>query len=158
MCGAISPCLKSRYASWLIKLRNNFISYRITDSRWVHVLLTMSHEISNIDTRGAEILCAWSPGPLNFVWWCLIFSAQSFQVLGAFAKLRKATVSCVMSVPPAGRPHGTTWLPLHGFSRNLAFDDFSKSIDKIQVSLKSDKNNGYFTWRSRHIYISLNSS
>jgi len=32
--------------------------------------------------------------------------------LGAFAKLRKATVSSVMSV----RPHGTTRLPLNRFS------------------------------------------
>jgi hypothetical protein len=37
---------------------------------------------------------------------------------------------------------------------------FRKSVEKIQVSLKSDKNNGYFTWRPMYIYdyISLNSS
>jgi hypothetical protein len=37
---------------------------------------------------------------------------------------------------------------------------FRKSVDKIQVSLKSDKNNGYFTWRPTHYYdnMSLNSS
>jgi len=29
---------------------------------------------------------------------------------------------------------------------------FRKSVEKIQVSLKSDKNNGYFTW-CRPIYI-----
>ena len=35
-----------------------------------------------------------------------------------------------------------------------------KSVEQIQVSIKSDKNNGYFTWRRFHIYhnISLNSS
>jgi hypothetical protein len=35
-----------------------------------------------------------------------------------------------------------------------------KSVEKIQVSLKSDKNNGYSTWRRFHIYdnISLSSS
>ena len=37
---------------------------------------------------------------------------QSNVFLGAFAKLRKATVSFVMSV----RPHGTTRLPMGGFS------------------------------------------
>ena len=33
-------------------------------------------------------------------------------------------------------------------------------VKKIQVSLKSDKNNGYFTWRRFYIYnnISLNYS
>ena len=35
-----------------------------------------------------------------------------------------------------------------------------KSVEKIPVPLKSDKNNGYFTWRRLYIYddISLNSS
>jgi len=41
--------------------------------------------------------------------------------LGAFAKLREAPIS-FMSV----RPHGTTRLPLDGFSLNLVFQDFSK--------------------------------
>jgi hypothetical protein len=35
---------------------------------------------------------------------------------------------------------------------------FQKSVKKIQVWLKSDKSNGYFTWRPMCIYISLNSS
>jgi hypothetical protein len=37
---------------------------------------------------------------------------------------------------------------------------FRKSCKKIQVSLKSDKNNRYFTWRPMYIYddISQNSS
>jgi hypothetical protein len=35
-----------------------------------------------------------------------------------------------------------------------------KSVEKIQVVLKSDKNSSYFTWRRLHIYhhISLNLS
>ena len=36
--------------------------------------------------------------------------------VGAFARLRKATVSFVMSVRPSGCPHGTIRLPLDGFS------------------------------------------
>jgi hypothetical protein len=37
-------------------------------------------------------------------------------------------------------------LPLDGFSLNLVSEYFfRKSVEKIQVSLKSDKNNGYFT-------------
>jgi hypothetical protein len=36
---------------------------------------------------------------------------------------------------------------------------FRKSVKKIQISLKSDKNNGYIIWRPIHIYdISMNSS
>jgi hypothetical protein len=36
---------------------------------------------------------------------------------------------------------------------------FRKSVEKIQVSLKSDKNNGYITWKRFNNYdnISLNS-
>jgi hypothetical protein len=50
-------------------------------------------------------------------------------------------------------PHGTTQLPNNGFSLNLAFDDFEKkSVEKIQMALKSDKNNGYFTWKPMDIY------
>ena len=60
---------------------------------------------------------------------------------GAFAKLRKATISLVMSVCP----HGTILLPMDGFWLNLIFELFRKSVEKIQVSLKSDKNNWYFT-------------
>jgi hypothetical protein len=37
---------------------------------------------------------------------------------------------------------------------------FRKSVKKIQVSFKSDKNNGYFIWRPMDMYdsISLSSS
>ena len=38
---------------------------------------------------------------------------------------------------------------------------FGESVKKFQVSLKYEKINGYFTWRSTHIYdeyISLSSS
>jgi len=35
---------------------------------------------------------------------------------------------------------------------NLCLRIFPKSFDRIQVSLKSDKNNGYFVWRPIHIY------
>jgi hypothetical protein len=68
--------------------------------------------------------------------------------------LRKATISHVMSV----RQHETTQLPLDGFSWNLIFEIFRKAVEKTQVPLKCDKNNGYFTWRLMYMYesISLN--
>jgi hypothetical protein len=46
--------------------------------------------------------------------------------LGAFSKLRKATLSFVMSVCPSVHPRGATRLPLGGFSRNLIFECFSE--------------------------------
>jgi hypothetical protein len=55
-------------------------------------------------------------------------------VIGAFAKLRKATISFVILdfklhyVCPSARPHGTTRLPLDGFSRNLIIGRFLKPL------------------------------
>jgi hypothetical protein len=42
-------------------------------------------------------------------------------------------------------PNGKTRLTIDGFSLNLVFEDFRKFGEKIHVSLKYDKNNGYFT-------------
>jgi hypothetical protein len=46
------------------------------------------------------------------------------------------------------------------FSWNVVFEGFSKICLEKWVWLNSDKHNGYFTWRCRHIYdyISLNVS
>jgi hypothetical protein len=79
---------------------------------------------------------------------------QASDFSGRFAKLRKATVTVVMSVCLSIRPYGATRLPLGGFLRNLS--TYRKSIEKSEVWLKSDKNNGYFTWRP--VYISDNMS
>jgi hypothetical protein len=46
------------------------------------------------------------------------------------------------------------------FHEILYLSIFRIFVEKIQISLKSDKNNGYFIWRPMYIYenISLNSS
>jgi len=64
------------------------------------------------------------------------------------------------SVCPSVCPHGTTRLHWTDFYEILYFRIFRKSAEKIQVSLKSDKNNRYFTWTLIYIFdhISLNSS
>jgi hypothetical protein len=68
--------------------------------------------------------------------------------LGAFAKLRKATISSVTSVCLSVclsvrverlRPH---WTDLHEI---LCLSIFRKSAHNVQVSFKSVKNNGHFT-------------
>ena len=81
--------------------------------------------------------------------------------LGSFAKLRKATISFVVFVCPSVCPRGTTLLPLDGFLRKFIFEYFSKKkFEKIQVLLKSVKNEVYCTWRPVYIFyhISLISS
>jgi len=64
-----------------------------------------------------------------------------FFSLGAFAKQGKATNSFVMSVRPSVR----TEQLFMKFYISVYF--FRKSVAKNQVLSKSDKNNGYFTWR-----------
>jgi hypothetical protein len=70
-------------------------------------------------------------------------------LLSSFAKLRKG--SSYLSVIPPICPHGTTRLPLYGFSWNLIFEHLPKSVDIFQVFLKSDKIKECFIWRP--IYI-----
>ena len=73
--------------------------------------------------------------------------------------MRKATISFVMSVCLSIRMEqlGSYWTD---FDESWYMNFFRKSVEEIQLPLKSDKNNGYFTWRRFHIYnnISLNSS
>jgi len=60
------------------------------------------------------------------------------QFLHAFAKLRKVTITSIMSVTSVC-PHGTTWLKLDGFSWNFIYEYSEwKSANKIQVLWKSD--------------------
>jgi hypothetical protein len=59
--------------------------------------------------------------------------------LGALANSRRGAIR-FMSAGTSVFPHGTQ-LPLHGCSWNLIFEYFWKSVDRIQVSLKSGKNN-----------------
>jgi hypothetical protein len=79
--------------------------------------------------------------------------------LGMFAKLLKATINFILSVclPVHMEQLGSMWTDFHEV---WFLSIFLKSFEEIQVSVKSDKNNGYFTWSPIHIYyhISLSSS
>ena len=84
---------------------------------------------------------------------CSLWS-KGTEFLGAFAKLRKVTTSIVMSVLlsvcPYVRPSAckTTRLSRDGYAQNLIFEFFSrKSVEEIQISLKSNNNNRHYTWR-----------
>jgi hypothetical protein len=77
--------------------------------------------------------------------------------VGVFVKLRKATISCVVSVCPSMPPHATTRLLLGRF---LMLRIFGNSVERLHGWFKSNKNDGYFKWRHAYIYdnISLSSS
>ena len=63
-----------------------------------------------------------------------------------------------MSVQLSARPSvrleqlGSHWSDFHEIWYVCIF---RKLVKKIQVSLESDKNNGYFTWRSMYIYDNI---
>jgi hypothetical protein len=72
------------------------------------------------------------------------YTALTVWFLGSFPKLRKVTITFVMSVIISVRMEqlGSHWTDFHEV---LFLSIFPKSIKKIQVSLKSDYNNRYFT-------------
>ena len=90
--------------------------------------------------------------------WLLPYTTQTGWLCRHVRKLRWATVSFVMSVRLSVRMEQ---LRFHGSHCPAVWywSIFRKSAEKIQVSLKSDKNNGYFTWKPTYIYdhISINS-
>jgi len=59
-----------------------------------------------------------------------------------FAKLRKATINVVISVRLFDRPQGKFCFHWKYFHEIWYLGIIRKSVDKIQVSLKSDKNKG----------------
>jgi hypothetical protein len=68
---------------------------------------------------------------------------EAVRILGAFANLQKATISFIMSVRLSFRGK----LGSHSTDSNeiLYMRTFRKSVEKIQVLLKSDKNKEHFT-------------
>jgi hypothetical protein len=70
--------------------------------------------------------------------------AAIFPLSGALAKLRKATVSIVMSVCLSSRTEelSSRWTDLCKISY---LGIFRKYVEKTHVRFKSDKNYGYFT-------------
>ena len=73
---------------------------------------------------------------------------------GAFAKLRKATISFVISVRPSVRMErlGSHWTDFHEFGY---LNIFRKSVEKIQDSLKSYQNNEHCTRRPIYIFYCI---
>jgi hypothetical protein len=66
------------------------------------------------------------------------------EFLGAFTKLRKASIGTVMSVCPSVRIENNS-APTRRILTKFDFLFSRKSVETIQVSLQSDNNNRYFT-------------
>jgi hypothetical protein len=138
-------------------------TFRLYVHQWISVLreatLLSSHQVtceSGLNVRNHHLIYRWSPvRPLAVIPICDLH--MMCNDLGVFARMRQATVSFVMSVCLSVRPSvcQSAWnnsIPTCRFSWNVMFECIAK-IGKIQVSLKSEKNNGHFTWRPAHICI-----
>jgi hypothetical protein len=68
---------------------------------------------------------------------------------GAFAKFRQAIISFVMSVRPSVCMKKSA--PTERFF--MKFDILRKLFGKIQVSIRYDQDNGYFTWRPIYVHL-----
>jgi hypothetical protein len=110
----------------------------------------------------------------NLVFWALFWARAARSLLhaisyyflfsGAFEKLRKTNISYVLSVRASvifsrkkkktTRSHGID------FHEILYLRILRKSVKKVQVLLKSDRNKGHITRRPMNVYdnISINSS
>jgi len=81
---------------------------------------------------------------------------EKFSCFGAFAKLRKATISFAMfvrlSVCLSARLHATTRIPLHGFVSNL-ISIFRKQVQKIQAPLTSDKKKRTLYMKTKYTFM-----
>jgi hypothetical protein len=90
--------------------------------------------------------------PKNELQW---FTPLKEGFLGAFAKLRKATITFTKSVrlsiylSVSMEQLGSHW---NDFRKIWYLNVFRKSVEKIQLSLTPDKNNWYFTWRPIFIF------
>jgi hypothetical protein len=91
--------------------------------------------------------------PLTVNFRLLTFIFSSFR---KFAKRGLLDSSCLCTCPSAWNNSAPTGQIFIKFD----FGTFRKSVQKVHVSLKSDKNNGYCTQRPMHVCdsISLNSS
>jgi hypothetical protein len=105
----------------------------------------------NGNLRGHSQTCI----SLTYVW-CVWFANNyehhfiSASFLGTFAKLQKATISFVLSVRPSIRVEQLCPYSMD-FHEIWYLRIFQKSVGKIQVWLKSNKDDGYITQRSMYV-------
>jgi hypothetical protein len=108
--------------------------------------LFLTHNLSLTSTVCVEIVVVSSDCSFCVHRRSSSHSCKSHQFFGAFAKFRKTIISFILSACPYLRP--SAWsnsAPSGSVLMKFDMSIFRKYFEKIQVSLKSDKSNGYFT-------------
>jgi hypothetical protein len=115
----------------------------------LRVLVTVTHTITCVGScylRLSGKLHTSSAFAIIRLWVFILYNLENNYFI--CRGIRKIAISDhrLRHVRKSTCPHGRSRLPLDGFSSNLVFDYFFfKSVEKIQVSFKSDKDNGYCT-------------
>jgi len=108
------------------------------------------------------MVIGWNGGDCHALYYSILFGKSTMCFcqffMFRFADLWKVTISFDTSPCLSLCPHRTTGLPLDRFSWNFIFEFFQKSFKKIQVLLKYDKNNRYFTCRPIYSFDQITSS
>jgi len=133
-------------------------SYRL-GQRLTAALIPCTYPLYAQFWHGLQVSCLeqkpWSENSLHLCWRCCVDEALQvsqfsnsvwilvdFLSQSRFMRLRKLAKSdhelyhVCLSVCPSFRAHGIKRLPLEGFSWNLIFEYFQKSVKKIQVLLQ----------------------
>ena len=120
----------------------------------------------SVNTRFWDIVqamrnCRAGKRLLKFWFFILVFTDMSaptpphFRSVRKIAKMRKATVSCIKPVRLSISPHWTTRPHWSDFNEIRYLNIFRKFVEKIQVSLKYDKNYVYCTSRYIQTYDNI---
>ena len=126
---------RMRYAARILRYTSN-------DNELPHMLSSIEESAWGFQAKWTSLLTwRWFKAYVSEAW---IF----YEFLGAFAKLLKATISwsCLSVRLSIRLEHlGSHWMDFYEIW-------YKKSVEKIQVSFKPDRNSGYFTWRPEYIY------
>jgi hypothetical protein len=160
LCGCLWEW-NSRSNVWLLKVVNSRLRHHF-DNLCTDENKTVRNSDANVTLTAGNVYLYWGHGKTFHVWWgwwlfWLLLSYYCFFWVRSQNFKKRLLASSLLSVRPSVCPHGTTRLHLDGVSWNLSVS--LKSVEKNQVSLKSGKNNGHFTWRAIYIFdhTSINS-
>jgi hypothetical protein len=123
---------------------------------WIHeILLSNIDSLSTVLTGNVLWFCYCPPDEIiNISLQCV----RNKRFLGAFVNLRVTTISFIISLSLSLCPHGRTRLPLYGSSEIRYFRIVQRSVERIQVLLKSDKDEVYIKIYAYSWYVLLNFS